>query len=83
MRTPPRLPPAGCAHDGRSVHRLPPPGVTQLLERFHALDASGDGLIEQAEFVAALGLEAAPLFDPSGGGACRRPRPRVRVCVRA
>ena len=60
MRTPP--PPATSRVRPRrgTLRRLPPPGVTQLLERFHALDSSGDGLLEQAEFVAALGLEAAP-----------------------
>ena len=34
-------------------------GVTQLLERFHRLDASGDGRLGVDEFTSALGLEQA------------------------
>ena len=53
-------------------------GVTQLLERFHALDESGDGMLGVDEFRAALALEQASaayvarlfgFFDADGSGA--------------
>lgn len=53
-------------------------GVTKLLEKFHSLDLSGDGLLGEDEFAAALGLQdASPkyaarlfsFFDADGSGA--------------
>jgi len=57
---------------------ISPDGVTKLLEKFHSLDLSGDGLLGEDEFAAALGLQdASPkyaarlfsFFDADGSGA--------------
>jgi lysophosphatidylcholine acyltransferase/lyso-PAF acetyltransferase len=61
-----------------SLFNLSADGVTSLLERFHSLDSSGDGLLSLEEFSAALDLtSAAPgyaerlfsFFDADGSGA--------------
>ena len=64
--------------DVRTLLSLDLSGVHDLLRRFHALDASGDGELSYAEFVSALGLDDSPyarrlftFFDVDDVGAVR------------